>query len=344
MTSYGMLILPSANRVYAEAAGSLMTAELELFSRSVLSHRLSSIDVSTIGGVRYVTWECDSLSAGDVAFLSNLSAAYALFAFDGEFLRPLELHPLDRYDDDLISIPKYSGKTNEQFTKLLLNATVLSSSFADDMLTRRMRVLDPLCGRGTTLSQAVMYGYDAAGVEINLKDFEAYSSFLSTWLKRKRVKHHLAVGPLRRDRQVIARKLDVTVGPDKESYKAGDTQHVEVLQADTAEADQYFRRGSFDVLVTDAPYGVQHGSRTSGNTRSRNPLELLADAGPVWAGLLRSGGALGLAWNTLVASREDAAEVLMDAGLEPLNEGPYLNFRHRVDQSILRDVLIARKP
>ena len=37
---------------------------------------------------------------------------------------------LARLDDDLITIPKYPGKTNEQFTKLLLNVTVLSSASA----------------------------------------------------------------------------------------------------------------------------------------------------------------------------------------------------------------------
>jgi hypothetical protein len=45
-----------------------------------------------------------------------------------------------------------------------------------------------------------------------------------------------------------------------------------------------------------------------------------------------------------VASREDALKPLVAAGLEPLDSGPYLGFRHRVDQAITRDVLIARRP
>ncbi len=62
------------------------------------------------------------------------------------------------------------------------------------------------------------------------------------------------------------------------------------------------------------------------------------------AGLLRSGGALGIAWNTFVAPRGEAAAILAGAGLEPLDTGPYLAFRHRVDQAIMRDILVARKP
>jgi hypothetical protein len=65
---------------------------------------------------------------------------------------------------------------------------------------------------------------------------------------------------------------------------------------------------------------------------------------PVWAEVLRPGGAIGIAWNTLVARREDAVAILARAGLEPLTQPPYLSFRHRVDQAIVRDILIARKP
>ena len=59
---------------------------------------------------------------------------------------------------------------------------------------------------------------------------------------------------------------------------------------------------------------------------------------------LRPGGALGISWNTRVARREDAAGALVAAGLQVLDDGPYRAFRHRVDQAITRDILIARKP
>jgi hypothetical protein len=42
-----------------------------------------------------------------------------------------------------------------------------------------------------------------------------------------------------------------------------------------------------------------------------------------------------------VATRAEAAAVLADAGLEPV---PTDGFRHRVDQSIVRDILVARRP
>lgn len=347
MARYALLILPSANRVYAGASVALTQAELEVFSQSVLGGRICEVSAQAIGGVPYVTFAIGrgGLTGQDAAYLANLSSAYALFQVEDDLLRPVGLRSLDRFDDDLITIQKYQGKTNEQFTRLLLNVTLLSSAFARDMLQRKFAVLDPLCGRGTTLNQALMLGFDAAGMDLDQKDFEAYSAFIQTWLKRKRIKHHADfAGPVRRNRQVVGRRLQISLAATKEDYRAGATQHLDVVNADTARALEFFKPAAFDLLVADAPYGVQHGSRSAARGLARSPLDLLAEASPGWARLLRGGGALGIAWNTLVAPRDEAAKILAGAGLEPVNTGPYLAFRHRVDQSIMRDILVARKP
>jgi hypothetical protein len=225
------------------------------------------VDATRIGGVEYLTFTAD-LQPRDVAFLSNMSAAYALFERAGDdLLRPITLTPLARYDSDLITIPKYAGKTNEQFTKLVLNLTVLASASAGRMLDGHLTVLDPLCGRGTTLNQALMYGYDAVGVEIDGKDVEAYKLFLQTWLKRKRLKHTADLVPVRRQGRRAARRLEVTMAASKDDHKAGAVQKVTVLQADTTQLDGLLRGGVADVLVTDLPYGIAHGSH-SGMARS----------------------------------------------------------------------------
>jgi SAM-dependent methyltransferase len=343
MSRYAFLILPSSNRVYADASVALAQAELEVFNQSVMSGRICGIGDSDIGGVPYVTFDCDGFTERDAAMLANLSSLYALFRVEDELLRPLVLHRLDRFGDDLITIQKYPGKTNEQFTKLLLNVTLLSSAFAADMLTRRFSVLDPLCGRGTTLNQALMYGFDAYGVDIDKRDIDTYSVFIQRWLKDNRLKHQAESGPVRRNRQVVAHRLQVSLAATKEDYKAGNVQHLDVVHAETTRVAEFFRPGSVDLVVADAPYGVQHGSRATGTGLARSPLGLLAEGAPVWAQVLRPGGALGISWNTFVARREDAAAALAAAGLRVLDSGPYLDFRHRVDQAILRDVLIARK-
>ncbi|HZD38350.1 MAG TPA: hypothetical protein VE664_06895 [Actinomycetes bacterium] len=105
-----------------------------------------------------------------------------------------------------------------------------------------------------------------------------------------------------------------------------------------------FRRGAFDVLVADLPYGVQHGSRTAERGLRRGPAELLAAALPAWTELLGPGGALGVSWNTHVARRDQLAASMTSAGLQVLDSDPYPRFQHRVDQAIARDLLVARRP
>ncbi|GAA5023716.1 TRM11 family SAM-dependent methyltransferase [Actinopolymorpha pittospori] len=355
MPRYALLVLPATNRVYAEASVGLTRAELGVVAERALDGRLHDVEETVIGGVPYVGFSTDTpLAAAEIGHLSQLSSMYALFEIAGEpaggpegaatpLLRPVGLTPLDQFDDDLLTIQKYAGKTNELFTKLLLNVTVLASASAPDMLTRKLRILDPLCGRGTTLNQALMYGYDVAGMEIDGKDVEAYSGFLRTWLKRKRIKHQAEFTPIRRERKIIGRRLHVTLAADKAAYKSGETLDLTVVNADTVRARDFFRPRTFDAIVTDAPYGVQHGSHDAGKL-SRGPLDLLRAAVPGWVELLRPGGALGMSWNTYVARREDAEEVLAGAGLRVCDSPPFLGFRHRVDQAINRDVVVATKP
>jgi SAM-dependent methyltransferase len=343
MTRYALLLLPSANRVYAAASVELGAAELAAFSDSVLGGTLSPAALAELGGVRYLEFEAAGIGLRETAFLSNVSVCYALFERTDGLLRPVDLRRLDRYDDDLISIQKYAGKTNEQFTKLLLNVTLLASAFAGQMLDRKLAVLDPLCGRGTTLNQALMYGYDAAGIDLDQRDFEAYATFIKTWLKRKRIKHRAEYdGPVRREGKVEGRRLQVSLAASKQEHKAGHTQRLDVVCADTTRAPEFFRPETFDVIVTDAPYGVQHASKSASGL-ARRPADLLSDAVPAWARLLRPGGTIGIAWNTFVAPRETVTGILAGAGLVLVESGPYGQFRHRVDQAIMRDIVVARK-
>ena len=116
---------PSANRVYALASEALTVAELGVLAATRLGDRLGTAEPTRIAGVPYLVLDAD-LADGDLALLGDVSTAMALFELDGEVLRPVALPRRDRFDDDLLTILKYAGKTNELFTKLLLNVTVWS--------------------------------------------------------------------------------------------------------------------------------------------------------------------------------------------------------------------------
>jgi SAM-dependent methyltransferase len=345
MPEYAILVYPSANRVYTASSPSLLRAELAVFGNA-LSAGPSEIAENSIGGVGYVTFSTpEPLAERDIALLSNLSSLYALFERGEETLRPIAITPLRHFDSDLLTIQKYPGKTNELFTKLLFNVTLLSTASPRAMLERPLHVLDPLCGRGTTLNQAMMYGFDATGLEVDGKDFDAYEQFIKTWLRTKRVKHTAEAGAVRRNKVRLGRKLDVEFGLTKERYKAGDTRKLTYFNCDTLTTDDMLRANSVDAIVTDAPYGVQHGShRTQDASLSRSPRDLLAAAVPVWTRVLRPGGAIGISWNTYVTKREELIEILRRAGLDVCEGGPFEEFAHRVDQAIVRDLIVARKP
>lgn len=326
-----MLLAPSSNRVYAGAADVLMTAEL-----AIMLGGEAAVERISLAGIGYLALALDVLDEATAAALGRLSGAYAVFRREGDHLRPLPLARPDRFDDDLVTIPKYPGKTNEQFTRLLVNVTLASLTRVTD---GPFTVLDPMCGRGTTLSTALVLGHDAAGVESDLKAVEAYAAFLKTYLRRHRLKHSADLTPVRREGRSLGRRLDVVVTPEG----GGRQQGLTVFSGDTRQSAALHGRRRFDAVVVDAPYGIVHGSQATATKRDRSAAGLLSEALGVWAGQLKTGGALGLSWNTYGLSRERLTSLAEQAGLRPLDSTPYLSFGHRVDSSIHRDLLVAVK-
>lgn len=319
MSRYLMLLSPTVNRVYAGSTPQLAAAELRATCPSA-----TDVESTEIAGVGYLSFAADE----DVlATVSRQSSALALFEKEGELLRPVALPDVFTLDDDIVTIPKYPGKTNEQFTQLLVNVTLAA---IDREADGRRQILDPMAGRGTTLSTVLRLGHDAYGVELDVKAFEAMAAFYKTYFRRKRQKHTAEVTPVKRGGKSLGRRFDLTVNG----------QNASVFTGDARDSASLYGKKRFDAIITDAPYGVAHGATTTGKDRS--PAALLEQAIPVWAGQLKHGGALGLSWNTFGMSRDDLAGICMRAGLEPwdLSEG----FDHRVDSSIKRDLLVAIRP
>jgi hypothetical protein len=333
-----ILLEPSANRVYAAEAHRLVAAELKILLGAA---DFPAIEPVAVAGVGYLALATESPDDRMCEVLGQLSGCYAAFQRDHDRLLPIEVSSPDLFDDDLVTIPKYPGKTNEQFTRLLINVTAASMRRAS---SGPVSILDPMCGRGTTLSTAMMLGYEAGGVEVETKAVEAYAAYLRTYWRRKRLKHSLEVNPVRREGKIIGKRLEAEVIP------AGRERPITltVFSGDTRQSAALFGKRRFDAVVVDAPYGVVHGSQTdvrgAAGKRDRSAAGLIGEALPVWAAQLKTGGALGLSWNTIGLRRERLLEQVVAAGLEPLDYGPYRDFEHRVDSSIRRDVLVAIKP
>ena len=95
MPAYALLLRPAANRLYSKGAAALTQAELSVLNERRLNGSLHAVEPAVIGGVDYVRFSAAAtMSTDDVARLSNLSSAFALFQIAGDGrLVPVALTP-----------------------------------------------------------------------------------------------------------------------------------------------------------------------------------------------------------------------------------------------------------
>jgi SAM-dependent methyltransferase len=340
---YALLLKANANRVYGASSFALARGELEAFA-GALGGVVRRCERTEIAGVEYLVVETTApLDEPRLAVLANLSSLHAGFEVDdaGRFL-PVTIRPRVVLDEDLVTIQRYAGKTNEAFTHLLVNLALAGGegALARLLAGERLRLLDPVCGRGSSLNRAALYGMDACGVELDERDVDAYRTFITTWLKDKRLKHRVERARLRKGRAEPAHRVTVTYGAGKDP---GAHRVIDVVHDDTVRARQHFAPRSMDLLACDLPYGVHHGSRPDPTRLDRGPERLLEVALPEWVELLRPGAGAALAWNRRVLDRTRLCDLASAAGfrvLAPQSEA----FVHTVDRSITRDVLLLRRP
>ena len=345
MPTLSLLLAPSFNRLYTKQAPDVVATELAVLDRLVLDGALGEPRLATRGGAPFLDVDVpDGVGELGLTLLRNLSGTFVVFdlAADGS-LRPVEAAPLVRYDDDLLTTLRYSGKTNEQLTHLLVNVALAAT---DDGWPRllageRLCLLDPLAGRGTTLNQGLQYGMDVVGIEAHEADVDAYHRFVTRWLQDHRAKHASKAWRYTRGGEPTAHRATTTITrtPDGERID----QVVGAIHDDTTNAREHLKRSSIDLLATDLPYGVQHGARSEAWGRSRSPEALLDEALPVWREVLRGGGGMAIAWNRRNLPRADLV-ALLDAHRFEVVEADDDALAHRVDRTIQRDVVIARKP
>jgi hypothetical protein len=100
------------------------------------------------------------------------------------------------------TILKYTGKTNEQFTRMMINLAFLCSDFThSDHIT----LLDPIAGKGTTLFEGLISGYDVYGIEIGEKVAGETVRFLKKYLETEKYKHTVKTEKISARRQSVYR-------------------------------------------------------------------------------------------------------------------------------------------
>lgn len=346
--NYLILQNPGHNRVYYNLAAKLALAELKLVVDR-LSSKCDDIKIIEIENIRYLSFEADNeLLEDDLLILSHLSFVFAIYILeknaDKVLLVPVKKGEYQYLDDKIGSLLKYPGKTNELFTRMMINVALLSSNFS---YSDKIKLLDPVSGKGTTLFEGAVFGYDVYGIDIEPKSIHDATVFFKKYLEKERVKHTFV------KRQILGKSKSEAISINefvfsgsKEDFKAQENlKTLGLVCGNSHDAYKYFKKEMFNIIVGDLPYGIYHGNTTDKRKPSitRNPSELLNDCLPEWLMVLKKGGVVVVAWNSFVVSRFKLSKIFTNNGFEVLSSPIYDEFEHMVDKSIKRDILVAKK-
>ena len=305
---------------------------------SPVGNAIHDIAPTTLAGQHYllVTLDEEQLSSQDIAILSRLGATSEIYEYfeslgeiHGPLLRPVEPQFTPFVPFEMAETRRYKGKTNEVFTRVLLNLALFAGAYASS-ITERLRIFDPLAGGGTTLFLALIAGYDAFGVELDRQDVESTALFVRQYLHGEGI-HYKEVDERGRK---AGRRYQFEIG------NRGNTRTLVLAHGDTTQADVHMREipggPHMHAVVADLPYGIQHFGEISA---------LLQKALPIWERMLLPGGTIALAWNATRIERESMVEAIQQhTQLQVRSDSPYTQLVHTVDRVIKRrDVIVAVK-
>ena len=335
---YTFELIKHPNVHYREAVSVLSRCELVS-----MQHALgidAAVREESLGGARFLTFECRSLSGAELSYLSgHSSVSFLAEKKEDAFLRPLAFESVQYLPEDLPEILKYKGKTAVPFTRMMINTAAALTPYA--LTPEKMLFFDPVCGRGTGCFCALCAGMNAAGVEQNSRDLKEAADYFARYLKHHRLKHQCV------SRSETVRKNAVpvtcfTFADTKDHYQAGETRSLTLACADTGLSPALLRRQRAHVIAADLPYGIQHAP-----WEDRKPESLagfLNRALPAWRQSLVPGGALALSYNVLTLPDRAVRDAVVSAGLIPVEEEWMSGLTHEVEQAVVRNVIFALNP
>ncbi len=330
--TYALLLWPQSNQRYEEGLIEPVVAELQ----TILSATgvAAQTEVAEISGAKAVLLETDALTDRQINEITTHSHTY-LFGIwrDGKLFEPLA-GAADAYvGKDLAAIQKYKGKTNERFTSSLINMALYSCRFHDS--DTRISLLDPMCGRGTTLFQAANRGFDATGLDVDKAAISELNKYFEKYLQYKKFKHKLA-------RKSLTIKDEKPISVSQFTYTRDKDSAAGTLEVGCCEArltKKAFGSEKFHIICCDLPYGVQHAPSGKGGADSFE--RMLRQTLPPLAESLKKGGAMALSYNTHTLGTDKVRLIASESGLTPLTGGAYERMEHWVEQAVNRDITVC---
>lgn len=332
---YTILLWPHANARYRAETQKLAGAELAVMLACV-APEVKFAQAECLGMPALELESDGALSDLCIEALKGHSLMYGLFEQreDGSLV-PVAGRETPYLGEDLPGILKYKGKTNELFTQLLVNVALYSGTHWKARTP--IRLLDPMCGKGTTLFVAANRCWQCTGADVDKNDLKEAEQFFKRYLEYHRYKHTLERGSLTVKGKKPANSVQFTFADTSENFKQKLTGGLRLANVDAAHAREAFGQRAFHMIVCDLPYGVQHASH-GGSLEN-----LLAEVLPGWRDALLPGGTVAVSFNAQTLRTARVHELMAEAGMEPLTEGAYQEFSHWVEQAVTRDIAVCRK-
>jgi SAM-dependent methyltransferase len=312
LKNFALLINPQANGAYFKDTLLVASAEFQaVFGEQTLEHRV-------IGNLQFLVASLDESLLTQVL---RLSFVLGVFEIDGDQFIPIDVASKYNLHEDFVFGSKYRGKTNEHLTQLLLNVGLSYLPKGTEQPT----LLDPMCGRGTTMLWAMRYGLSAKGIEQDVKAIEDLRQGLKKWTKLHRQRHKMMEGFIgKANKKGLGKFLEFTV----------EEQNFRIINGDSREAATLIKSEKFDLIISDLPYGVQHFT----TDKTRNPISVLAECIADWKKLLKKDGVIVLAFNSYIPKRTDLIECFENNGLIAQS----FTAPHRMSESIVRDIIVFK--
>lgn len=346
MKKYAILSNPGHNRVYFESSKKLSLCELT-FALNKISCDCFDVCEEYISDIFYITFKSKvDINENDIYILSKLSFTYAIFEIISQneklLFSPITKTNYEFLETDLSTILKYSGKTNELFTKLMINIGVFSLENTNSDL----KLLDPIAGKGTTLYEGLIQGINSYGIEINEPTLLDSYNFMKKYLENKKLKHTINKEKVSgENKNFKAIKHVFNIFKTKDNLKNKFFKQLELVYGNSIYADKIFKKNFFDLIIGDLPYGIQHSNKNikSEKTNTRNSEFLLTSALPAWSKVLKTNGIFVMSFNSFVMKKNIFKKLLEENNFKVFSDPVYNTFEHRVDQAIKRDIIIAKK-
>ena len=332
---YAILINNKHYLTYNKNSDNIILSEFNILNESL--NFAKDIKLENICGLNYLIFDAEDIKKY-LTKISTLSFLLGIFEYKDGYLKPIEKEFKEFINPNISSILKYSGKTNEYFTRLMINigSYILNKN-------ENLNILDPICGKGTTLYESLVNGYNCYGIEIATTVFDEIAVFLRKFLENERYKFSYKKEKLSGENKSFkAEKHIFNINKNKESK---DNKNFEVVSVNTVFADKILKKDYFDLIIGDLPYGVKHSNITNEkqNSFTRSPKELLEKSLDSWKKVLNKDGLLIMSWNTFLLKRNEFEKLLINKGFEVIKNENLLSFEHRVDQAINREFRVAKK-